>query len=192
MRIRKRNRILRRLVLGTAVVAVVVPGAANAKVDEGLGAASAVDSYIPFVTDFPQSEQTSSVQAQGGVRLADPKYGQENSVQVQGVRLADPKYGQENVTARPVELRDFPQSLQRVELGTYGMPAAGRNVYLETHSGKALVNGDETSTPASQVVSSGSFDWSDAGIGAGIFAALIVVIGGAAAAARQLGRPQTA
>jgi hypothetical protein len=41
MRIRKRNRILKRIVLGFALVALVVPGAAKARVDEGKSQSSA-------------------------------------------------------------------------------------------------------------------------------------------------------
>ena len=48
---------------------------------------------------------------------------------------------------------------------------------------------ENVSTP--QVIVSGGFDWSDAGIGAGILAGLLIVIGGAARGSRA-GRPQTA
>ena len=42
-----------------------------------------------------------------------------------------------------------------------------------------------------QVVSAG-FDWKDAGIGAGLALALVLLGGGAAIASRRVGRPQTA
>jgi hypothetical protein len=153
MRIRKQKRILKRMVLGFAVFALVVPSAAMAVPDAGR-------SYQPVAED------------QGSVQLADPKYGQ----------TAD-----ENGS---IQLRDFPKSLPSVDLGTYGMPSAGLNEYLRTHSGKAYVRPQGESTP--QVVDSTGFDWRDAGIGAGILAALIMVAGGAGLASRQLGRPQTA
>jgi hypothetical protein len=179
MRIRKRNRILRRMVLGFAVLALVVPSAAMAVPDAGR-------SYQP-------------TQDENSVQLADPKYGQESGA---SVVLADPKFGQETrtsvVLADPkfgqsdgavyIPFGDYPQP---VEVGTYGMPHAGLNDYLSTHNGKALVTEQENvSTP--QVIVSSGFDWSDAGIGAGILAGLLIVIGGAALAARELGRPQTA
>jgi hypothetical protein len=179
MRIRKRNRILKRVVLGFALVALVVPaGRAKATPDAGR-------SYTP-------------TQSESSVQLADPKFGQsvEQSVQIadpkfgqsveRSVQIADPKFGQSDEPAY-VAFGDYPQS---VELGTYGVPVAGRNVYLETHNGKALVEREDVSTP--QVIVSSGFDWSDAGIGAGILAGLLIVIGGAALAARELGRPQTA
>jgi hypothetical protein len=60
MRTRKRNWILKRIVLGFAVLALVVPGAAKARVDEGSSQAKA---YVPFVTDFPRYESTVKVSA---------------------------------------------------------------------------------------------------------------------------------
>jgi hypothetical protein len=170
MRTRKRNRILKRLVLGFAVFALVVPSAAMAVPDAGR-------------TYQPPKEQ-------GGVQLADPKYGQ--SADKGTIQLADPKFGQQGEKTGSIELRDFPKSLPPVEVGTYGMPSAGLNVYLRTHNGKALVTPrDEVSTPT-QVVASRGFDWRDAGIGAGILAGFLLMGAGAILATRQLGRPQTA
>jgi hypothetical protein len=67
---RKRNWILRRLVLGFALVALVVPSAAMARVDEGISGQpnsasenSASEGYVPFVTDFPKYEMQQSVKA---------------------------------------------------------------------------------------------------------------------------------
>ena len=54
MRIRKQNRMLKRIVLGFAVLALVVPGTAVASVDELGASASGEKTYIPFVTDFPK------------------------------------------------------------------------------------------------------------------------------------------
>jgi hypothetical protein len=180
MRTRKRNRILKRIVLGFALLALVVPaGRVKAMPDAGR-------TYNP-------------TQAEESVQLADPRYGQESGVSVvladpkfgqsvdRSVQIADPKFGQSDEPAY-IAFGDYPQP---VELGTYGMPAAGLNDYLSTHNGKALVTkSDDTSSP--QVIVSGGFDWSDAGIGAGILAGLIAVLGIAALAARQVGRPQTA
>jgi hypothetical protein len=62
MRNRKRNWIrnwmLKRAVLGVAVAALVVPAAAQARVDEGGGQVGNGDSYVPFVTDFPKYGST--------------------------------------------------------------------------------------------------------------------------------------
>jgi hypothetical protein len=50
MRIRKRNRMLRRIVLGFAVVALAVPSAAIAGVDEGLGYQPSQSADAPVIT----------------------------------------------------------------------------------------------------------------------------------------------
>jgi hypothetical protein len=194
MRIRKRNRILRRLVLGFAVAALVVPGTAMARVDEGTRQSGSGESNAA-ANAWQLGSDGRWVKDPGGVQLADPKYGQEVA-NPGGVQIADPKYGQEVANPGGVQIADpkFGQETQSVKVGTYGMPPAGLNVYLETHSGKALVTprDSEVHTQTPQVVSSRGFDWGDAGIGAGILAGLIVVLGGAAVAARQLGRLQTA
>ena len=195
MRIRKRNRFLKRMVLGFAVLALVVPSAALAVPDAGRSYQPTQDENSVQLAD-PKYGQESGV----SVVLADPKFGQETRTSVQ---LADPKFGQETRTS--VQLADpkFGQSdgavyiphgdyPKPVEVGTYGLPHAGLNDYVRTHNGKAMVTEQENvSTPPQVIVSSG-FDWSDAGIGAGILAGLMIVIGGAALAARELGRPQTA
>jgi hypothetical protein len=62
---RKRNRILRRLVLGFAVAALVVPSAAMARVDEGgLGQPNSIgelkvsdNGFVAGVSDFPSKVQ---------------------------------------------------------------------------------------------------------------------------------------
>jgi hypothetical protein len=184
MRIRKRNRIIRRIVLGFAVVALVVPGAAMARVDEGLvGLPNSAD-------EIAKAQENAN--DQGGIQLADPKYGQTNEGAYVPFVTDFPTYPQTTDVARPVELRDFPKSLPPVELGTYGLPHAGLNDYLRTHNGKAMVDSrGDVSTPQVAVESKG-FDWGDAGIGAGILAGLMVAIGAAALATRGLGRPQAA
>jgi hypothetical protein len=178
MRTWKRNWIVKRMVLGFAVAGLVVPAAAQARVDEGgLGQPNAtselvvkgdkaqtdfaaegqVNTFVPFVTDFPKYESTSNVS-----------------------------------TGTPV-----------------GMPSAGLNEYLKARDGIEVARlqprnevraGDlienvrleprTVSTP--QVVSSPGFDWSDAGIGAGLALILVLAGGGALIATRHMGRTQTA
>jgi hypothetical protein len=55
MRIRKRNRFLRRVVLGFAVMALVVPATAVARVDSGIGdqQSTAKADVTPLVRDWP-------------------------------------------------------------------------------------------------------------------------------------------
>jgi hypothetical protein len=161
MRKWKRNWILKRMVLGFAVAALVVPAAAQARVDVGAtgqaNSASKGDVFVPFVTDFPKYESTSNVSV-----------------------------------GTPV-----------------GLPSAGLNEYLKARDGIEVVRlqprnevraGDlienvrlaprSVSTP--QVVSSPGFDWSDAGIGAGLALILVLAGGAALVATRHMGRTQTA
>jgi hypothetical protein len=178
MRTWKRNWILKRMVLGLAIVALVVPGAAKARVDEGgngqpnatselvvkgdkaqtdFAAEGQVNTFVPFVTDFPKYESTSKVST--GTPVGLPNAGLNEYLKARdGIEIA----------------RLQPRSEVR----------AGdliENVRLEPRT---------VSTP--QVVSSPGFDWSDAGIGAGL--ALILVLAGGAAliATRHMGRTQTA
>jgi hypothetical protein len=165
MRKWKRNWMIKRMVLGFAVAALIVPAVAQARVDSGIGMPNPAnqvkgDVFVPFVTDFPKYEWTSNVSS---------------------------------VTAgTPV-----------------GLPSAGLNDYLKARDGIEVVrlqprnevrSGDlienvrlaprSVSTP--QVVSSPGFDWSDAGIGAGLALALVLAGGAAFIATRHMGRAQTA
>jgi hypothetical protein len=165
MRKWKRNWMIKRMVLGFAVAALIVPAVAQARVDSGIGMPNPAnqvkgDVFVPFVTDFPKYEWTSNVSS---------------------------------VTAgTPV-----------------GLPSAGLNDYLKARDGIEVVrlqprnevrSGDlienvrlaprSVSTP--QVVSSPGFDWSDAGIGAGLALALVLAGGAAFIATRHMGRTQTA
>jgi hypothetical protein len=165
MRKWKRNWMIKRMVLGFAVAALVVPAVAQARVDSGIGMPNPAnqvkgDVFVPFVTDFPKYEWTSNV---SNVRASTPM----------------------------------------------GLPSAGLNDYLKARDGIEVVrlqprnevrSGDlienvrlaprSVSTP--QVVSSPGFDWSDAGIGAGLALALVLAGGAAFIATRHMGRTQTA
>jgi hypothetical protein len=67
---RRRNWILKRIVLGFAVVALVAPGAAKARVDE-VGNVQA-KSFVPFSTDFPKYKSSIEV---GGTPVGMPHAG---------------------------------------------------------------------------------------------------------------------
>ena len=100
---------------------------------------------------------------------------------------------------------DFPSS--QINASDYGMPrampvdyAVNRGDQIEVV--RALPSGSPSdkiefvrTQPRSigepQVVSAG-FDWKDAGIGAGLALALVLLAGGAALASRHVGRAQTA
>jgi hypothetical protein len=163
---RKRNWILKRLVLGFAVAALVVPSAAIAAVDEG-GAGQpnssgeiAKNAYVPFVTDFPKYELASDLNGPYGV----PR----------GTRTdyAGNDYARRNVVSADIEnVRLQPRTVVSADI---------ENVRLQPRT---------TSTP--EVVSAG-FDWGDAGIGAGLVLGLVLIGGGAFYGTRYLGKPQTA
>jgi hypothetical protein len=162
MRIRRRNWILKRIVLGLAVTALVAPGAANARVDEGgIGQPNSVaevskgSNYVPFVTDFPKYEVKVEQTPSAGV----PHAGLNDYLLARdGVEYIR---GQSRFDVRPGD---------RIE-----------NVRLQPRT---------VSTP--QVVSSPGFDWRDAGIGAGLALGLALLAAAALRATRHLGRPQTA
>jgi hypothetical protein len=102
---------------------------------------------------------------------------------------------------------DFPSSANVINASDYGMPrptatdyAISRGDLIEvvrstpngTPSDKIeFVRTQPRSIGEPQVVSAG-FDWKDAGIGAGLALALVLLGGGAALASRHVGRPQTA
>jgi hypothetical protein len=102
---------------------------------------------------------------------------------------------------------DFPSNANVVDASDYGMPrptamdyAISRGDLIEvvrstpngTPSDKIeFVRSQPRSIGEPQVVSAG-FDWKDAGIGAGLALALVLLGGGAALASRHVGRAQTA
>jgi hypothetical protein len=163
---RKRNWILKRLVLGFAVAALVVPSAAIAAVDEGgagqpnSSAEIAKNAYVPFVTDFPKYELALDVNGTYGL----PR----------GTRTdyAGNDYARRNVVSADIEnVRLQPRTVVSADI---------ENVRLQPRT---------TSTP--EVVSAG-FDWGDAGIGAGLVLGLVLIGGAAFYGTRHLGKPQTA
>jgi hypothetical protein len=162
---RKRNWILKRMVLGFAVAALVVPSAAMARVDEGgvgqpnssseLVKSGVVvpNGFIAGVTDFPSKSQVKAGDY-GMPRAMPSDYALQRGDAIEIARL------HERNTVRPGDLIE--------------------NVRLQPRT---------VSTP--QAVSTG-FDWGDAGIGAGILLGLVLVGGAAFYATRQVGKPQTA
>jgi hypothetical protein len=176
MRKWKRNWMIKRMVLGFAVAALVVPAVAQARVDSGLGYQPSSTSevkgdiggprmhvtgtsgaYVPFVTDFPKYESTSNVSV--GTPSGLPSAG-----------LNDYLKARDGIEVVRLQPRNEVRSGDLIE-----------NVRLAPRS---------VSTP--QVVSSPGFDWSDAGIGAGLALALVLAGGAALIATRHMGRTQTA
>jgi hypothetical protein len=172
MRIRRRNWILRRFALAFAVAAVAAP-TAQARIDEQGGVKGSADQqYIAGVTDFPKGVGASEQYIAG--------------------------------------VTDFPKANTSVKIGgtPVGLPHAGLNDYLRSRDGVELVRVAPRSTARSfdgienvrvaprtvdspSLVASPGFDWSDAGIGAGVALVLVALAGGALLASRNV-KPQTA
>ena len=162
MRSWKRNWILKRMVLGFAVAALVVPAAAQARVDEGINGQpnSATElvvksDYVPFVTDFPKSV---SAQVTSGGPSGMPSAG-----------LNTYLMARDGIEVARVQPRSTLRSSDLIE-----------QVRVAPKGGTA------------QVVSSPGFNWGDAGIGALLALGLIGFGVAAYRATRHLGSPQTA
>jgi hypothetical protein len=167
---RKKNWFIKRIALGLAIAAVAAP-VAQARVDEGVQSQPSASNQVFKVIPY---RWPSSGDALNGIAY------------------------QQFVT-------DFPSS--QVNASDYGMPrampvdyAVNRGDQIEVV--RALPSGSPTdkiefvrTQPRSigepQVVSAG-FDWKDAGIGAGLTLALVLLGAGAALASRHVGRAQTA
>ena len=175
---RRRNWFIKRIALGLAIAAVAAP-AAQAKVDEGSSVQA--NGYQAFATDFPSY-----------ANVVDAKVDEGSSVQANGYQAF---------------ATDFPSYANVVDASDYGMPrptatdyAISRGDLIEvvrstpngTSSDKIeFVRTQPRSIGEPQVVSAG-FDWKDAGIGAGLALALVLLGAGAALASRHVGRAQTA
>ena len=163
---RRKNWFIKRIALGFAVAAFAAP-VAQAALDEG---------------STPQARTESSI------------------VQAHTYQPVQANGYQAFVT-------DFPSYANAVNASDYGMPrptatdyAISRGDLIEvvrstpngTSSDKIeFVRTQPRSIGEPQVVAAG-FDWKDAGVGAGLALALVLLGGGAALASRHVGRAQTA
>jgi len=179
---RKWNRILKRLVLGFVVAALVVPSTAIAAVDEGGVGQPNSSSELVQAGDFGMPRAMPSDYAAAAVA---------SNTSIENVRL------QARTTS----------SEQVVKSGDYGMPRAmptdyallrGDAIEVARTNPRSVVSADienvrlqprTISTP--QVVAAG-FDWGDAGVGAGIAFGLLLIGGAAFYGTRHLGKVQTA
>ncbi|HEY3105458.1 MAG TPA: hypothetical protein VGJ49_01545 [Gaiellaceae bacterium] len=171
MRIRRRNWIIKRIALGFAVAALVAPAAAQARVDEGINGQPnlATEGYTPFVTDFPSYEANTVKAGDYGMPRAMPSdYAAQRGDQIEVVRT-QPR----TVSRGDIEVvRTQPRSTLR--------------------SSDLIENSRVSPRSPVEVVSASGFDWSDAGVGAGLVIALVLVGGVAFLATKRLGQPQTA
>jgi hypothetical protein len=172
---RKRNWILRRMVLGFAVTALVAPSAALAKVDEG-GAGTVLQGGV------------GSHGAPGAVfKAADNGVG---AISIETARL-NPRTTTSDAFVKAGDYGIMPRVIDTARLRGDAIEVARthpRNV-ITADIENVRLQPRTVSTP--QVASTG-FDWGDAGIGAGILLGLVLVGGGAFYATRQVGKPQTA
>jgi hypothetical protein len=168
---RRKNWFIKRIALGLAIAAVAAP-VAQARVDEGIqGQPNAVnESFKPIPYRWPSSA---------------------DEVVLKGVAY------QPFVT-------DFPSP--QVNASDYGMPRAMPVDYAVNRGDQIeVIRALPSGSPSDKIefvrtqprsigepeIVSASFDWKDAGIGAGLVLALVLLGGGAALASRHVGRAQT-
>jgi hypothetical protein len=165
-RSRRRNTFLKRMVLGFALVALMAPAAAQARVDVSTGQGTSAHGdgsqagYVAGVTDFPKP------------RLAVPNDALKNDY-VQGVT-------------------DFPKAVAGVR-GDW-IESVRLNPRTTARDYDLIENrrGDSPRVSTPVTVASPGFDWGDAGIGAALALGLVLLAGAAVLTSRQLQKPQTA
>ena len=183
---RRKNWFIKRIALGLAIAAVAAP-VAQARVDEGIqgqpNAAkvsfkpipyrwpSSADevvlkgvAYRPFVTDFPSAQVNAS--DYGMPRAMPVDYAVNRGDQIEVVRALP--------SGSPSDRIEFVRTQPR----SIGEPQVASR----------FAQPNATTGPVAAV----SIDWNDAGIGAGLALALVLLGGGAALATRHMGREQTA
>jgi hypothetical protein len=209
MRNRIRQRMLRRIALAFAVAAIVAPTAQAVPLEPGATNAVQAGEY-GMPTAMPSDYAANRGDRIELARLQDR--GTDTSLRgldgIENVRV-EPRGGE-----RPVLVADFPRGNtaphgNQVEAGEYGMPTAMPSDYaanrgdrielarLQDRTGSDLRAGDRVENVRVEprgldqpvlVVNDSSFNWSDAGIGAGLAFAAILLAGAAALGVRQHGR----
>jgi hypothetical protein len=159
MRNRIRQRMLRRIALAFAVAAVAVPTAQAGPLEPGATKAE----YIPFVTDFPSANMA----YRGHVDLE-----QFNPGAVQMPRVTPSDWAAYRDRSELARLQD------RTDYNLHGSDGV-ENVRVENRG---------LDKPILVVSDGSSMDWGDAGIGAGLAFAAILLAGAAALSVRQNGR----
>lgn len=160
MRNRRRNWLLRRLVLGLAVAAIAAP-VAQARVDGGSGGQSQEPAYVPWVTDFGGT--VSTPQANSGIVRPDDRA-------VRGVPATTERL--------PVRADDKVLNLEPSARAQYN-----QFTYRRTLPSDYGVQPVQISSKAD------GFDWNDAGIGAGLAFGLMLLLAGATLGTRHISRP---
>ena len=196
---RRRNWLIKRFALGFAIAAIAAP-VAQAKVDEGSSVQA--NGYQSFVTDFPSSQVNAS--DYGMPRAMPADYAVNRGDQIELVRSQPRSTGDSFVAsaygmprAMPVDyavnsgdqievVRALPQgaSSDKIEFVRTQSRSISEPQVASRFARPNTTSGDE--------LASWNVDWQDAGIGAGLALALVLLGGGAALASRHAGRAQTA
>ena len=159
---RRKNWFIKRFALGLAIAAIAAP-VAQAKVDEGSSVQA--NGYLAFATDFPSPQVNAS--DYGMPRAMPVDYAVNRGDQIEVVRALPSG----SPTDKIEFVRTQPRSVSEPQFASrFGQPNA--------------TTGDE--------LASWNVDWTDAGIGAGLALALVLLGVGAALASRHVGRAQTA
>jgi hypothetical protein len=199
MRNRRRKWIIRRLVLGFAVAAIAAPVAqARLDLDTQSQASKAQESngYIPWVTDFGRSASTQASpvrpddRAVRGVQATDGQLAvRPDDRAVRGVQATDGQLAvrPDDRAVRGVHATDERLPVRADDKVLNLDPAVGAEYNQFTYR-RALPT-DYGIQPV-QIASKGDgFDWSDAGIGAGLAFGLMLLAAGAMVGTRYIGRP---
>jgi hypothetical protein len=177
--IRRRNWLLKRIALGLAVAAVSAP-VAQASVDEGIAGQPNSPAEVVQVFAYADHGLPSAMPSEFALARGDHI----ELVRAQGRSTGDgfvaSDYGMPRPTATDYAISrgDLIEVVRATPNGT----SSDKIEFVRTQP---------RSIGEPQVVAAG-FDWKDAGIGAGLALALVLLGGGAALASRHLGRAQTA
>jgi hypothetical protein len=192
MRNRRRTRLLRRVVLGLAIVAVAAP-VAQARNDEGSVAPS--DEFVQGVTDFPTSVGADMWQVNGTPVRADDKVGLLPSTSPRLVAHPDNRADRTgpgfDATVDVILIGHPDNRADRTGPGFEGTAGAEYNQYVY----RGYLPSDYGQPNRIVVVADGTgdgFDWGDAGIGAGTLFGIVLLAGVGIVATRHLTRPATA
>ena len=177
MRNRIKQRMLRRIVLGFAVAAVAAPMAQAHPLEPGATKAE----YIPFVTDFPSSNTA----YRGYVEQSNFNPG---AVQMPRVTPSDWAAYRDRTELARLQDRGADTSLRGHD-GVENVRALPQNDVRGLDGVENVrVEPRGLDQPVLVVSDGSSFNWGDAGIGAGLAFAAILLAGAAALSVKQHGR----
>ena len=192
---RRRNWFIKRFALGLAIAAIAAP-VAQAKIDEGSSVQA--NGYQAFATDFPTSagiNVSSRAMPTGFVLRRDPVELVRSERRSTGNDVVAAAYGMPRpmATDYAISRGDLIEVVRSTPNGT----PSDKIEFVRTQS-RSISEPQVASrfarpnTTSGDELASWNVDWQDAGIGAGLALALVLLGGGAALASRHAGRAQTA